>query len=189
MNKESLNEKTARRFIIDGRNSGKTDQEIYHELSQKFYDKKTIALLIAGTVTAEKKGKYKMYNNVLLVLIGVFVLFKAVATFNSIEGTNDLWFFLVSTIVIFLLAGYIMYEIARYNGPIYRVCGLFTILILLQSIMNTESVFEFLINVLIFTAIACLSFYLDRKMFPNYRYKKLKKDSNGEYIFDTKESR
>ena len=184
MSKKTLDIKTARKFIIDGRNTGKTDQEIYDELSQEFYDKKTIALLIRGTVTNEKKNKYKIYNNVLLGLIGIFVLSKALGIFRLVEATADVWIFLLLTTVIFLLAGYFMYAIAKYDGHIYRICGLLISLSLVQQVMAAENGFEIFVCVFLSTAIACLAFYLNKKMFPNYNYRKLKKDNTGEYIFN-----
>ena len=192
MNKKSLDQKTVRKLIKEGRNNGKTDQEIYNELSQKFYDKKTIALLISGTATNEKKKKYKNYNNILLGLIGFFGLFKIFHAFNLIEETEDIWFFLLASIIILLFAGYFMYGIAKYEGATYRICGFFTILIFLQSsfwqhIWNLENVIEILINVFVSVAIIFLSFYLDKKIFPNYSYRKMKKDNNGEYILIEKQ--
>jgi hypothetical protein len=189
MNKKSLDQRTAKKLIKDGRNNGKTDQEIYNELSQKFYDKKTIALLISGIATTEKKKKYKIYNNILLGLIGFFVLFKVFHAYNLIEETEDIWFILLASIVILLFAGYFMYGIAKYEAATYRICGIFTILIFLQSsfwqhIWNFENVVEILMNVFVAAAIVFFSFYLDKKIFPNYSYRKMKKDDNGEYILD-----
>jgi len=187
MSKKTLDVKTARKFIIDGRNSGKTDQEIYHELSKTFYDKKTIVSLITGTVTVEKKNKYKMYNNILLGFIVIFVIFKILSTFFLIEQTREIWIILLPLIILFLCAGYFMYEIARYYGPIYRVCGIITFVTLFPSIRNTidaGSDVEWIVNVILSIAIVFLSFYLEKKMFPNYRLRNLKKDDDGEYILD-----
>jgi len=188
MSKKSIDVKIIRKFILDGRNSGKTDQEIYHELSQKFYDKKTIALLITGTITAEKKKKYKIYNIILLGLIGFFVLFNVLCFFSLIEQTREVWIFLLLAAVFLLVAGYFMYGIATYNGPIYRMCWIFTIWVLLLNIIDAKGGVEILVNVLLTSTIIFLSFYLDKKMFPNYSHRNLKKDNNGEYILLWKKS-
>ncbi|WP_276974125.1 hypothetical protein [Flavobacterium filum] len=181
MSKKSLDRKAAQTFIVDSRDNGKTDQEIYNELSELYYDKKSVALLITWTVTTENKKKYKVYNNILLGLLGLSILFKLLTVFSLTIQTGQIWTLLL-VLIVPLLAGYFMYEIARYNGPIYRFCGMLTIAGFLQTIGKAENGTDITINLIFAGAVAGLSFYLDSKMFPNYSPKNLKKDSNGEYI-------
>ncbi len=183
MTKKSIDRKAAQKFIIDSRDNGKTDQEIYNELSQQYFDKKSVALLIAGTVTKENKNKYKIYNNILLGLLGLAILLRILLVFSLTIQTGQLWTLLLVFIVP-LFAAYFAYEIARYNAPIYRFCGLMTIVGFMQTIGKSEGGSDILINLVFAGAIAGLSFYLDSKMFPAYSPKNLKKDSNGEYILN-----
>jgi hypothetical protein len=174
MSKKTLNHKTARKLIEEGRNRGKTDQDILNELSQIFYDKKTIALLISGTVTNNNKKQYKMYNNILIGLIGSFVLFNVFVDFCRIESFKDLWFSIPITLVFILLAGYCIFEIARYNAPVYRMCGIFTILYSFQwyyikHYQISYNVVEIIIILFFIVAIVFFSFFLSKKMFPNYK--------------------
>ena len=181
MSKKSLDRKAAQKFIVDSRDNGKTDQEIYNELSQQYYDKKSVALLITGTVTTENKNKYKVYNHILLGLLGLAILLRILLVFSLTIQTGQLWTLLLVFIVP-LFAAYFAYEIAHYNGPIYRFCGIMTIAGFLQTVGKSEGGTDILINLVFAGAIAGLSFYLDSKMFPDYSPKNLKKDSNGEYI-------
>jgi hypothetical protein len=181
MSKKSLERKAAQQFIIDGRETGKSEQDIYNELTQQYYDKKAVALLITGTVTEENKSKYKVYNNILLGILGVAILLRIMLVFSLTIQTGQLWTLLFVFIVPFF-ATYFAFEIARYNAPIYRFCGIMTVLGFMRTINKAEDGTEVLINFLFAAAIAGLSFYLDSKLFPNYSPRKLKKDSNGEYI-------
>jgi hypothetical protein len=181
MSKRSLDRKAAQIFIVDSRDKGKSDQEIYRELSQQYYDKKSVALLITGTVTTENKNKYRVYNNILVGLLGLAILLRILLVFTLTIQTGQLWALLIVFIVP-LLAAYFGYEIARYNAPVYRFCGIMTIVGFMQTIGRSEGGTEILINLVFAGAIAGLSFYLDSKMFPEYSPKKLKTDSNGEYI-------
>ena len=181
MSKKSLDRKAAQKFIVDSRDNGKTDQEIYNKLSQQYYDKKSVALLITGTVTTENKNKYKVYNNILLGLLGLAILLRILLVFSLTIQTGQLWTLLLVFIVP-LFAVYFAYEIARYNAPIYRFCGIMTIAGFMQTIGKSEGGSDILINLVFAGAIAGLSFYLDSKMFPDFSPKNLKKDSNGEYI-------
>lgn len=181
MSKQSLDRKAAEKFIIESRSIGKTDQEIYNELSQQYYDKKAVALQVMGTVTIENKNKYKIYNMILLGLLGLSILFKLLAVFSLTIHTEQLWTLLL-VLIVPLFSGYFMYEIARYNGPIYRICGWLTIAGFFQTIGKIDNGTDVLINVIFAGAVAGLSFYLDSKMFPNYSPKNLMEDGNGEYI-------
>jgi len=181
MNKKSLDRKAAQKFIIDNRDNGKSDQDIYNELSQQYFDKKSVTLLITATVTTENKNKYIIYNNVLLGLLGLVILLRILLVFSLTIQTGQLWTLLLVFIVP-LFAAYFAYEIARYNAPIYRFCGIMTIVGFMQTIGKSEGGTDILINLVFAGAIAGLSFYLDSKMFPDYSPKNLKKDGNGEYI-------
>lgn len=181
MSKKSLNRKVSVQYIVESRDNGKTDQEIYNELSKEYYDKKSLVLLITGTVTSENKQKYKIYNNILLGLLGVAILSRILFVLGLTIETGQLWtLFLVFIVPIF--AAYFAYEIARYNAPIYRFCGIMAILGFLQTLSKSENGNEILFNFVFAVAIAGLSFYLDGKMFPKFSPNDLKKDSNGEYI-------
>lgn len=110
MSKKSLNRKDAQKYIIVSRDNGKTDQEIYNELSEQYYDKKSVAILITETITSENKKKYNIYNNILIGLIGLAILFKLFMVFSLTIQSGELWILLFA-LFIPLLAGYFIYGI------------------------------------------------------------------------------
>ena len=182
MGKKSLENKIARKFIVDSRNNGITDQEIYHELSQQYFDKHEIALLITGTVKPENKSRYKIYNNVLLGLSGFFILFKLFITTNLIiQNEGQLSTHLLVLTFVLLFAG-IMFMVAKYDGQSYRVGGILAISFFCQIIAHSANGIDILISTSIASIIAGLLFFLDKKLFPDYHPRKMKQDSNGEYI-------
>lgn len=183
MSKKTLDRKAAQQFIIASRDNNKTDQEIYNELVQQYYDKKDIALLITGTVTTGNKQKYKLYNNILLGLLGLAIVSRILLVVNLTMQSGQAWALLLVFIVP-ALAAYFAYEIARYNAPLYRVCGIMTLVGFAQSMSKSDGGPELMVNLILASTIAGLCFYLDNKMFPHYTPQKLKKDSNGEYILN-----
>ena len=183
MSKKSLDRKSAQKFIIDSRTNQKTDQEIYNELSQLYYDKKSLALIITGTVKPENKNKYKLYNNILLGLLCLVIISRLILVFNLTIETGQPLMLLLAFIVP-LFSAYFAYEIARYNAPIYRICGIMTIVGFIQSVGKLDGRIDILISLIFTSLIAGLSFYLDSKMFPDFSPKNLKKDENGEYILN-----
>lgn len=181
MSKKSLNRKDAQKYIIVSRGNGKTDQEIYNELSEQYYDKKSVAILITETITSENKKKYKVYNNILIGLIALTILFKLFMVFSLTIQSGELWILLFALFAP-LLAGYFIYGILNYQKPIYRFCGIMTGLGFLQNMRKLDSTSDILINIIFTVAIVGLSLYLDNVMFPDYNPKGLLKDSNGDYI-------
>jgi hypothetical protein len=184
MARTSINKAAIQQAVREGRQNGKTDQEIYNELTETYYDKKLLALTITGVPTAENIGKYKLYNNILLGLLSLSALFKIIMIFTmTLYAGQPLLLLLV--FIVPLLNIYFMYEIARYQAYAYRICGLLTIVGFLNSLNGTNiDITNVVINLVIAGSVAGLSFYLDSHLFPAYSPRSLEKDSNGEYILD-----
>lgn len=180
MAKKSINRKAIQQSIHEGRALGKSDQELYEALTQTYFDKKAVALFITGTVTAELKDKYKLYNNILIGLLGLSVLFKfyVILSIGIQHGKSAALFLLL---LFPLLSIYFMYELARYNASMYRVCGILALFGLNRIIKHLDNPTDIAINLVFTIAVVGLAFYLDHKMFPKYRPMSLKKNEQGEY--------
>jgi hypothetical protein len=189
LDKTSINRKTLIPLIDAARDSGKTDQEIYFDLTDKYYDKKGVALLITGTATRENKEKFKGLNNLLVGLLGSSIILKVLMILTMSIVAGEAWF-LVLVFIAPLFSGYFMYEIAKYNGPVYRLCGIITIATFMQSIEHLNNATDTVLNVAFVAAIAGLSFYLDSKLFPDYSPRDLQKEVMvpkivGDYLRDS----
>ncbi len=181
MAKKSLDYKNAKKIILERRENNISDQEIYNELTQLYFDKKGLAYLIKGTLTKEIKEKYKIYNNILLVLLALSVLVRFLTIFFLTNQSVELM--ILTFLIMFpLFTIYIMYGIAKYYVTFYRFCGLLTIGGIIMSINHFDNLANFLINLIFSLVIVALSFYMDSKMSPYYKFKNFKKDSQGEYI-------
>ncbi|MBL7788324.1 MAG: hypothetical protein JNL75_00660 [Chitinophagales bacterium] len=110
MTKKSLDRKAAKQFIVSNRDNGKTDQEIYHELTEQYFDKKSVALLINETITKENKNKYRVYNNILIGILILLALYKLLVVFYLTKESGELWVLLFA-LFIPLLSFYVIYEI------------------------------------------------------------------------------
>ena len=193
MNKKSLDEKVATKFITESRNNGMTDQEIYNELSQQNFDKQLIASLVAFTVTSEKRRKYRIHRCILFGLIAITALLSLLSSVDSfsdfVSDVGDV----ILVIIIMLFVGFYIFMLIKFEyKTAYSQCSFLSFLILLSSFVRLNSQFvsynyKYIIMQICMALIAVLSYYISRKMFPNRRLKKLKRDSNGEYIFDERE--
>jgi|GEM_PF-656970 hypothetical protein len=185
----STNKKEIHKFILDSRLDNKTDQEIYNVLAPKYFDRRAIALLITGTVTQELKEKYKKLNLVLLILILITIISKILPIFGIAIESNALWP-LLFVFIVPLINIYFLFSVLHFNAVEYKLIGMFAIVGLLQTLKSSINQNEItntteLIIVLIFAAcITGLSFYLRRKLLPNYNPKTLNKDADGEYILN-----
>lgn len=175
MGKKSLDRKAAQKFIVDSRDNGKTDQEIYNDLAQQYYDKKSLALLITGTATTAAMNKYKNYNMVLVVFLAISFAFRLYLII--LYGFSFQSFDFLPLMLLFFMFG-----IASYNAGVYKFCGLIAIIGFLYIVFDNSSTLSIIINLIFALVVGGLSFYLPGKLFPKFNPKNLKKDSNGEYI-------
>lgn len=182
MSKKSLDGKAASLYIIENRNNGMTDQDIYTNLSQEYYDKKAVAILIKGTLTDEIKETYKLYNNILIGLLGLSIFFKLILVLNLAVETGELWT-LVLMLFVPIINIFLIFGVVRYQIPIYRLCGFFSIIGLMQTINHGANFWETIFSLIYASLIAGIAFYLDSKLSPNYGPNSIEKDDTGEYQF------
>jgi hypothetical protein len=175
-----MDTKTAKKIIVQDKDNGKRDQEIYNELSPDFPNKKNLALLITGTAASDDRNRYKLYNNILIGLLVLVVLLRLLGSFYLLKEGNlsDFAFSLIGL----LFPALFIYGIAQYNAPFYRFCGFMVIVGSISAIARENSMVAILFDVVLIVAIAGLCFFLGNKMFPNYKPGKLKQDSNGNYL-------
>ncbi len=185
MNLKKIKLKEISEIVAREREAGKTDQEIYNQLSPVYDNKKRLALAITGTVTTELKEKYKVYNNLLIGLLTVGAITKVLSVLGLVVNAGSPWFLLLLFIAP-LLNLLFAYYVAQYQAHIYRACGLLMLINSMQILNMKEVTPTGMVIALLFAGcIAALSFFLDFKMFPDFKPNKLQKDSNGEYILPT----
>ncbi|GEP51421.1 hypothetical protein FNO01nite_20930 [Flavobacterium noncentrifugens] len=182
MGKKELDKKTAVKIITGGRDQGKTDQEIYAGLSESYLDKKAIALLITGTPKPEDKKRYKILNTILVVVLSLGFLANLIAMIGLISRMHKSAGILV--LLFPLLSLFFIYEIIKYNAAIYRFCGGFALIGAFQTLTQSKELDAVLLTGMFFSLlVAMLAFYIDAKMFPDYKPRNLKQNGNGDYNF------
>lgn len=181
MSKKELDKKRAKQLIIEDWEKGQTNQEIYFTLSEQYYDKKAIALLITGTATENQKKKYKFLNSILLFLLGSTILLKVwMIVFLSLDVKN-LWL-LLSVFIVPILNILFFISVAKYEAQAYRFCAFFAVYGFLNTAMKSQDSTDILISFILCGLITYLGLFLDSKLFPNYKPFNLRKGTNGDYI-------
>ena len=175
MTKKSLDKK-AKEIIISRRDEGKSDQEIYDELCDQYYDKSGIVWLISSIVTKEKRLQYKTHNN---VLIGMLV-FGLVLKFLSFPWPfNPILFF--ALLIGILINVYFIYSINKFEISSYLLVAWFTALSA-SGVLKQQNPMDIVFSLLFAISVWGLSFYLWKRL--QSKIRNIQKTTNGDYIFD-----
>ena len=196
--------KEIRQLIKEAQANGQTNKEIYNRLTEEYEDEETIARFIATMLKPKDKKKHCLYNSILLGFTVIVVLFNLWVIKNSPFLPADVEFlrFLCSSSFMAML---------WYVGGSYMLTYVIVLSLICKKritsyvfLMYTCSylIFCFLLDVFVtwtfkwgiywlYLAIDILSIvfiiflarFFQRKIFPDYRYRKLKEDEEGEYIF------
>ncbi len=181
-----MNQKIAKKTIEEGRGAGKSDQQIYNELSEHYPNKKNLALLITGTATSQDKARYRLYNNILIGLLTITLLLRLLSSFLLIQ-TGAFPGFLM--IVAAIMPALFIYGISQYLAPVYKLCGILSVLGIVTTLatwgtgaLTGDGSVNKLIDLVLVVPIALLSFYLAGKMFPKFNPGKLQSDGKDGFI-------
>ncbi|RPI67770.1 MAG: hypothetical protein EHM47_15315 [Ignavibacteriales bacterium] len=175
--------KEALGIIQEQLDEGKPRKEILEELTKIYNDRSAIAELIAMTPDKKTKEKYSVLNYIVLCglvislglsIYAAYLLFKEKPVESVIALCIVLWIML-----------YFIIEVAKFKGYIYN---LITFLVIIGIIGDLTRISEFgkwdIIGIIVSLAFAGLTFFLSKKMFPNYGFFQLKKDNNGDYLLE-----
>jgi len=189
--KKEFSRKEASREIEKGLSEGKSKQELLQKLKEKFFDKDTIAKVLANFADPELRVKYRGFNRILLmalVLTGVFGLIAETVIICTAPK-----FALHAEIIFPLLFIIFAVEVRECRGFIYRFLRGFAILSLFHPLVaifrvnpSFAQVYKYmwwiLPNTILTALIIGLALYTGNKMFPNYGWFGPKKNKGGRYI-------
>lgn len=184
MDKKPTNRAVIIPFIQTERAAGKSDQEIYRELTAEYFDKKTIALLITGTAKEEAKRKYAGWNITLMVLLALGIVSKIYVLIQLTRTHHPMADTLTFYAACFAYA-YLIYAVSKYQAVVYQVCILIPLLSFSESVDKFNGV-ALLVESLISITLIFVAWYTKISLFPNYSINKMKKDENGDFIMEKK---
>jgi hypothetical protein len=184
-------------IINSSRSKGMSDQEIYNELRYRYrYDeKRKIYNLITGTATEELKNKYRILNYILVIILVISLLSRLLFMLGLyLSGETNL----VSSLILGLLLAcfpiFFIIEVVRYNGCVYKLLGWLSVSgclkylgYVLKHITHVRAIdlLDDIFSMIISISGAIISFYIAKKVFPNFKIF-APKDRQGDYII-TKE--
>jgi hypothetical protein len=181
MTKKSINKKEVAKVIETRLQENIPRKEILTELSEQYFDKKTISILIASTADNQTKEKFKTLNNILLGLLILTIVLKIIVGITLLSSIS--LFLVPIAFLLPIISIWFAVEVSKFKGYIYNLLGLLAFASIFKALGDMgEAGFFGLIDILIVVAIAGFSFYLGKKVFPNYGLFGPKKDSDDNII-------
>ena len=183
MKKKGINDKEVNSLIEKKIKEGKSRSEILEELSEIYYDRKKLANLIALTPKPERRKKYKIYNDILLLLL-ILTIFSRLLI--GVLVLADISIFATPFAFIYpLITLYFAIEVSKFRAYIYKILGLLALISVGDTIIKVEDFnFFFLLNLSIGIAVTFLTFYVGNKVFPNYGFGGPKEDEKGNILLE-----
>ena len=196
--------KEVRQLIKEAQINGQTNKEIYSKLVQEYDNEEFIARLIVTTIKPNDKKRHRLYNGILLGLTAIIVLFNVWIIRKSTDSwlwynQNDylfnrsfsLFWFQIGQFVFFyiliLFNNILRKTITSYIFWMYSCSYLIFYFLFLDVLPNLAVWGTYwlyaVIDLLSIAFIIFLARFFQRKIFPDYRYLRLKRDEDGEYIF------
>ncbi len=186
--------RTALEFVRYRVRKGDDKQKIFDDLSEEYFERDWLAMLIARVPSPQDSEEMKRMNTLLFSLIcawaAMTLLFKSVIALSLMESTRWIMylaplFFLGPAIAVWLAL-----QIKKHDGIYYRIIGLISIFIFLKNIEplldeTPASSLEWRLSLVylgLVVAISWLSFLISRRFFPHIAFSGVKKDQAGKYI-------
>ena len=171
---------TAIIWIDKRRNEGKSNQEIYGELTKAYTDKDAIAKLIAQTLTKEQKDEYRTLNNILFILLVLSAIFKLGFGAAFAQNLHEyLFVILIPMLNIYFAYVVFKFRVSDYGNAIKII--LLSCVHLLFEAKNKEDITPIIVNVVFSLLIVALFAFLSTA-FSAIQQHEFEKDINGEYI-------
>jgi carbon starvation protein CstA len=166
---------------------GESKQQVYERFSSEYGDDRTIARLVAQFPDRALKEKYHNLNKILFIMLIVTAVLKVLAVFIMFENPLAIG---IGVLIVPALNIILAIEVRKVRASVYKVIGFLAIVAIVKSLqvifgdtrVADAMLFGSLLENMFLVAIACLSFYLGKKMFPNYGFFTPKKDESGKWL-------
>jgi hypothetical protein len=116
------------------------------------------------TVTMEDKAKYKVYNNILLALLGIYIAIQLFnGTYTAIQHgliKSSIFYYAYALVNI-----YLFYNIAQYHR-VYGLAVMIYAAFLTSELLKAHSAESFIVSLILDGMVLALSIFLSTKLFP-----------------------
>ncbi|MCF8295675.1 MAG: hypothetical protein K9I34_06390 [Bacteroidales bacterium] len=180
--KKGINRREIDIIINEKQNQGYTKQEIFNELQDNYFDKKTLAIIIANTVSIQRKKRYNVLNATFIVLFFIASMFKIFSILLLFEKISMI---LVVSVISLSINFWFIYQIFKCRPFVYSFLGLLIFVQIFRFTLQAEYIsiwngFE----IGFYAIVGILSFIVKSKLFPNYLLFRPEHDKNGNVAFD-----
>jgi len=164
MDSKSLTVKEVEIKIVQFRDIGKSDEDIYNELKDLYNGNYPLRMIIKGVITEIQKQKFKKINTLLIILLGLVVFLRSYKLFYLYTSSVNLNAMAFCIFLIFLNF-YFIFKLLKYWVRIYRIIGMIFTAFLVQSFFSTTDLIDKVFQIILSGSITFLSFYLAEKLY------------------------
>jgi protein-disulfide isomerase len=166
---------------IKERQAGKPAEEIYKTYQGQVRPNNALAMAIASVADPERKRRYAVLNYVLVALLVLLAVLKALSVVMFSNLSPGL---MAGAVVLGLIVplGF-AYVIARFDGRMYSFLIALTLVGALKILFEKGNWLGKLADLVLPAAIIAVAFVAQRKIFPNMRLFRVKKDAGGSYVW------
>ena len=184
MDLKELHVDTAIVWIEKRRELGKSNQDIYLELTQVYKGKEEIAKLVAHTLTTEQKNQFRTLNNILFIILSLSGIFKIGFGIALATNSLDYLFATVSSIINFGFAyGVYKYSISSYMLFVKIIVVSWIRFVLMAQ--NPENINPTIVTIdIVFSVVVVFMLFYISTESSSLQQHEFIKDENGEYIID-----
>ena len=178
---KSIEKKQVLKSIQEELENGKSRDEILQGMSNTHHEKLSVGKLIACIPDPNAKRRFRLLNNVLILLFFLLIIVNICEGFQLIAEKPYLTSF--SSLVVLLFTIYFVNGLIKFRGYIYSELTQFIVLII---IIEIDRIYEFNIWVIaqaiLLLLILGVAVFLRRRIFSNYGFFGLKKGKDGYYL-------
>jgi hypothetical protein len=156
-----ITDKDIVRITRDELDQGRTKQELYEELSQRYDSKEYLAQIMSRVPETEARAKYGIANGVLVVLLGLVCMLNLIVPLVCMIRGIDYRLRVLDPVMALILL-WLASEVRRMRSSgIYTPIALLSLAGVLQAVSLFRTHFLWgVASVLLFGATSVLSFYL-----------------------------
>lgn len=179
MLKKVINYKEVNLLIQEKLKRGVSKSQILSQLSEVYYEKETLAKMIATNVSPQKRANFRPLNNLLLGLLLLSLILKFLFSF-SILVPNPFGYFAILVLMINIL---MIGSVFKYNGSVYGILVIFGAFLLVKTLPDFATLNNWaLLDLCTTICITVLAYYLKTKMFPQLGWILPKTGKGGKII-------
>jgi uncharacterized membrane protein len=178
---DSKKKREAEAAIKQALQGGKSKDQILADMAKNHYEKLAIGKLIAGIPYPENKKRFKLLNNVLILLLGLLLSANVFEGYLS-YGEGPVMT-IIGSLVLVLISIYFFHGLIKFRGNTYYELSQLLVLVIIVELNRIAELNIWVIaQTILIVLVLGIAIIIRKKLFPGYGFFGLKKGKDGYYL-------